>query len=107
MKNQDLNKLIELERKKIKKHLQIGFNLGMYYDYTLKELSKNGDVIDRSTKEPITKEKIFNLKSILFGINPKHFKKLFPNEDNENLYKYIKSYVKYCQDEEDYDGFSI
>ena len=103
MTNQDFKKLIELERKKIKNHLHIGIGL-INLDSILNQLSKKNksEVIDWSTQKPVTDEKILFVKSYFFVRNPEKFNKLFPNEDDSTLYKYIKHYVRICGREEEY-----
>jgi hypothetical protein len=100
MEDKEIQKLIELERKKIKKHPYLGFNTEMYLNSYLNQLSKSENVIDKNTNEPLTQKKIYKIKSILFGRNPKRFNEIFPKEDYKDLYEYIKSYVKNCEEEE-------
>jgi hypothetical protein len=106
MTDQDLKKLIKLERKKIKKHIYLGFSSEFGLDSNVQRLSKksNSEVIDFHTNKQMTKEKILDVKSLLFGRNPKKFNELFPDEDDSHLYKYIKNYVQICKEDEEYRG---
>lgn len=94
--------LIDIERKKIKNHIHLGLNTEIYVDSILRKLSEEGTVLDSTTNKPISEEKIFNLKSLLFGKNPERFNQYFPHEQSIDLYSYIKKYVKICLEDEVY-----
>ena len=102
MSDKDYKKLIQEERSKIKKPLRLGFSVGVRVDEEIRKLSNGEEVIDRQTKLPISKEKKIYLKSMLFGQNPDKFLQLFPGENDFFLYGYMKNYVRYCKENEEY-----
>ena len=106
MDKTDYKILIKNERAKIKVHTYLGFNSSMHLDSMLKNLAKEKIIIEKTTKLPISKEKIFLMKSIGFGKNPNNFIQLFPDENDELLYSYLKNYVKICKKDEKSLGLS-